>query len=115
MLGRIKVGEKVDILGRSSGWAQVASPQIKGWVVETGLGAEPPAAVSVAPLREQLSSLRTFISAGAPLPLGSSRFSGVFSAGAAGGLNGTTFGRACSCAALAKSDWLKPVAMTVLT
>jgi len=57
VLGRIKVGEKVEVLARSSGWAQIAAPEIKGWVVETGVGAEPPAILAAGPLQERVSAL----------------------------------------------------------
>lgn len=59
--GRVKVGEKVFVVGRSAGWAQVEAGDRKGWLAEQGIGAEPPAALRLAPLQERVSGLETSV------------------------------------------------------
>lgn len=57
--GRVKVGEKVFVVGRAEGWVQVETGDRKGWLAAQGVGAEPPASTRLGPLQERVGALET--------------------------------------------------------
>lgn len=55
--GRVKVGDKVFVTGRTSGWVQVETVDQKGWLSESAVGSELPASIRLGPIQERVSGL----------------------------------------------------------
>lgn len=55
--GRVKVGDKVFVTGRNSGWVQVEIGDQQGWLLESAIGGEPPASIQLGPVQERLAAL----------------------------------------------------------
>lgn len=60
-VGSVKVGERVFVLGRAAGWIQVETGERRGWVTESGIGAEAPASLRLGPLQERVSGLEASV------------------------------------------------------
>jgi hypothetical protein len=56
-VARIKVGEKVAILERQTGWFNVRVGEKTGWMPESVVGLDPPPAVQVGPLRRKAEEM----------------------------------------------------------
>lgn len=57
--GRVKVGTRVLVTGRTSGWVQVEAGDQKGWLSESAVGSELPASVRLGPVQERVAALET--------------------------------------------------------
>lgn len=56
-IGRVRVGERVNIVERGSGWVRIEVGEKTGWVLESIVGRKPPAALQLGPLRARLKDL----------------------------------------------------------
>ena len=56
-VGSVRVGEKVSVTGRAPGWVEVEAGGRKGWVTESGIGADAPESLQLEPLRERVATL----------------------------------------------------------
>lgn len=56
-VGRVQVGERVFVIDRDAGWAQVEIGDRKGWLPETGVGTNAPAVNSLGPMQERIAGL----------------------------------------------------------
>jgi uncharacterized protein YgiM (DUF1202 family) len=57
--GRIKIGEKVVVTSRATGWVQVEKGELKGWLSESAVKNEPPASLRLGPMQERLAALES--------------------------------------------------------
>lgn len=59
IIGRVRVGQKVAAPAREGGWVLLDTGEHRGWIPESGVGAEEPALARVGPLEERVAALES--------------------------------------------------------
>jgi len=61
VVGRARLGEKVRVLGRDDGWAEIETGEGRGWVIDSAVGREAPAVSLVGPLQDRVGGLEASV------------------------------------------------------